>query len=184
MNNLRIKSPDSPDEIAGMWQLNHEVFARELKQHEVHEDGLLRDKFHDKNIYRIAITADSQVVGMVCAHWQPPYSAVAKFGAALTPWLNDKTAEIRLFTVAPAYRHTTTLAVRLGTAILTELYKRGLQQVVISGIAAQKEFYEHIGFKIIGIPVRDGEAVFYPMFADINELLTRRQLAAQRLQRL
>ncbi|MBO7091348.1 MAG: hypothetical protein J6W23_06150, partial [Victivallales bacterium] len=53
-NGYTIKSPESELEVRGMWRLNHAVFAEEYPQHPVEPDGCLIDKFHGKNIYRIA----------------------------------------------------------------------------------------------------------------------------------
>ena len=89
-----------------LWHLNHAVFSEELHQHEVHDDGLLIDKFHAKNLY-FAGWDNGEAVGMICAHWKEPFSAVERFGdvmrRAMVPGV---TAELRLFAVRPEYRKT------------------------------------------------------------------------------
>ena len=99
-----IKSPESDAEIHRMWRLNHAVFAEEYPQHPASADGCLIDKFHDKNIYRIAWDGQD-VLGMISAHWRPPFSAVAKFGGTVERHIVDgKTAEIRLLALRKEVR--------------------------------------------------------------------------------
>ena len=172
MNAVTIGEPRTVAEIRGMWQLNHDVFSRELHQHELHPDGILVDKFHNKNLYRIALK-NGEVIGMVCAHWQPPFSAATRFGAVLTPWLTErKIGEIRLFAVKPEWRHTT-VSCRLAASLIAALAEQGIERLVISGIASRKTLYEHAGFHVAGPPVRDGAAEFYPMIADLESLRER-----------
>ena len=83
-----IKSPESDAEIHRMWRLNHAVFAEEYPQHPASADGCLIDKFHGKNIYRIAWDGKN-VLGMISAHWRPPFSAVAKFGGTVERHIVD-----------------------------------------------------------------------------------------------
>ena len=165
-----IKEPENEVEMRSMWRLNHEVFAEEYPQHEPSADGCLIDKFHGKNIYRIAWDGE-QVVGMISAHWQPPYSAVAKYGQTVERLiLPGVTAEIRLFALKKPYRKTQ-LAIRLACAIMPELVKRGMKRILISGISVQRPFYEHLGLKVVGEPVTENGVVFYPMVGEIDDIL-------------
>ena len=107
MGELLVKVPESDEEFQAMWQLNYEVFAGELGQHPRHPDGLLVDKFHHKNRYRIAWDG-SVAAGMICAHSEPPFSAEMRFGQVIASRIRKgRTAEIRLFTVRKEYRFTT-----------------------------------------------------------------------------
>ena len=74
-----IKSPESDAEIHRMWRLNHAVFAEEYPQHPAELDGYLIDKFHDKNIYRIAWDGQD-VLGMISAHRHCVLSDDRSFG--------------------------------------------------------------------------------------------------------
>ena len=89
------------------------------------------------------------------------------------------TAELRLFAIRPEYRKTP-LAPRLGATIFKKLDEMGYRLLIISGISEQKDFYEHIGFRAVGGPVQDGEALFYPMVADLPPILRRCALAVAR----
>ena len=145
MAEVEIRPPRDEAEMRQLWHLNHAVFSEELHQHEVHDDGLLIDKFHAKNLY-FAGWDNGEAVGMICAHWKEPFSAVERFGdvmrRAMVPGV---TAELRLFAVRPEYRKTP-LAPRLGATIFKKLDEMGFRLLIISGISEQKEFYEHIGF--------------------------------------
>ena len=155
-----------------MWQLNHEVFACEFPQHPKTADGLLVDKFHGRNIYRIAWDGE-KVLGMISAHWQPPFSAVQKFGEALEKRLRPgRTGEIRLFALRPEIRGSMS-AIKLGVSIMREMLAQGLELVVISGISSQVEFYRHIGFEVQGPPVTENGIDFYPMLGDLNAMTGR-----------
>ena len=170
-----IKSPENDKEIRGMWRLNHAVFAEEYPQHPAELDGCLIDKFHGKNIYRIAWNGQD-VLGMISAHWRPPFSAVAKFGNTVERLLIDgKTAEIRLLALRKDLRGTS-VAVRLAVSLMTELQSLGMELLVISGISVQVRFYRHVGFEIVGEPVSENGIVFYPMIGRLNDILSRKDV--------
>lgn len=167
-----IKVPETDQEYCSMWQLNHEVFAREFPQHPTTENGQLIDKFHGKNVYRIAWDGQ-QVLGMISAHWKPPFSAVQKFGEPLEKkLLPGKTGEIRLLALRKEIRGSS-LAVKLGVSIMKELLCQGMELVVISGISSQVNFYQHIGFKVQGAPVTENGIDFYPMLGNLKEMITQ-----------
>ncbi|MDD3119457.1 MAG: GNAT family N-acetyltransferase [Victivallales bacterium] len=170
MTRIEIRPPGNEAEIWQLCRLNHAVFSEELRQHEIHDDGALVDKFHAKNLY-FAGWVRGEAVGMICAHWQEPFSAVQHFGEvvrqALVP---GKTAELRLFAIRPEYRKTL-LAPRLGAAIFKHLDAMGFTTLIISGIAEQTKFYEHIGFRTIGAPILDGAIRLYPMVANLPAIM-------------
>lgn len=171
MKNIEIRPPANEQEIRLLWTLNHDIFSCELRQHEIHDDGCLVDKFHHKNHY-IAAWNGKEAVGMVCAHFEPPFSAVEKFGEVMSrAIIPGITAEIRLLAVKPEYRHSLVVP-KMGARIFTYLGEHGIKLVVISGVAAQKHFYEHIGFRAIGEPVQSGAAWFYPMIAKLPDVLS------------
>ena len=170
-----IKSPENEAEVRGMWRLNHAVFAEEYPQHPTSADGYLVDKFHDKNIYRIAWDGQD-VLGMISAHWRPPFSAVAKFGDIVERHIVDgKTAEIRLLALRKDVRGTS-LAVQLAVSLIKELQSLGMEHLVISGISVQVDFYRHVGFEIVGEPVSENGIVFYPMIGRLNDILSRKDV--------
>ena len=171
---IEIHTPQCEAEFMAVWRFNYEVFAAELRMRPRTEEPWLADPFHYKNLYRVArhrITG--RIVGLIAAHWQPPYSVAAHFGPeAAAPPAAGKLAEIRLFAVAPDYRKTT-VAARLGIALLLDLESRQVTELVISGISVQKRFYERLGFRATGAPVAAGDTRLYPMRAELRTVLGR-----------
>ena len=178
---IEIFTPETAEEFEQLWQLNHQVFASELKMRSISEEGKIVDKFHHKNIYRAArVISDGTLAGMISAHWRPPYSAAAHFGeSVVTPPAEGKLAEIRLFALLPQYR-STTLASQLAVPLLLELGSQGVSEVIISGISTRKTFYEHIGFQAIGDALREGETLLYPMRGKLPLILARCRQALER----
>src|SRR2546423_15387656 len=58
---LSMASPDDREEI---YRLRHEVYARELRQHEPNAAGKLRDALDDWNIYLVART-EGEIAGFI-----------------------------------------------------------------------------------------------------------------------
>jgi ribosomal protein S18 acetylase RimI-like enzyme len=163
---ITIKVPDTEQEFQEMWQLNCDVFCRELGQHPVPEGGLLVDRFHEHNFYRIAWDGE-HVCGMICAHSDPPFSAVGHFGEVMAKEvIPGKTAEIRLFSLRPGFRGSR-VAAQLAAALSFDLKARGIEKVIITAVASQCRLYKHIGFEVIGGSIIDGNVEFYPMIANV-----------------
>ena len=169
---FEIFTPSTEEDFAALWEFNYRIFAAELKMRPENPEGFLVDKFHNKNIYRAAKGRDNgSIIGMISAHWQPPYSAEDHFGsAAVMPPDTGKLGEIRLFSVAPQCRKTA-VTTSLGITLLEELAKHGVTEVVISGISVQKKFYERLGFQVIGEPVPAGDTLLYPMRTRLQPFL-------------
>ena len=179
---ITIITPSTPEEFDKLWALNYEIFAAELKMRPETDSQRLVDKFHHKNIYRAAQLPSGELAGMIAAHWQPPYSAAAHFGDAITiPPKQGKLAEIRLFALKPQYR-STTLASQLAVPLLLALDEAGVSEVIISGISNRKRFYEHLGFKVIGEGITEGATTLYPMRGELPHILNNCRKALLRYQ--
>lgn len=170
-----IKRPETPEEFKSMWQLNSDIFCRELGLREMPPDGILIDRFHDDNFYHIAWDG-TQVVGMLCAHQHPPYSAVDHFGEVMSrEIIPDHTAEIRLFALRPGFRGSR-IAAKLSLELGRDLRARHITKVLISAVSEQCRLYRHLGFQIIGDPIEERGVQLYPMTANVDnafELLCR-----------
>ena len=94
------KVADTADESRQIHRLNYLTFVQEIPQHPTNPDGILVDKFHEKNTYIIA-KRGAQLLGMVSFCSQPPYSLHAKL-ADLDAYLpqGKRIAEIRLLSIA------------------------------------------------------------------------------------
>lgn len=162
MSAIRIRTAQGPEDFEQLHRLNYMVFSQETGQYAQHPSVRLVDKFHDKNHYVVA-DKGGEIVGMICAHWTPPYSVVAKWPDFFQRFQTcAPVAEIRLLAVSQPYRRTP-VAWRLMHYLACDLISRGIVTVVISGIAQQRRSYEKLGFKTVGLPVMSGEALFYPM---------------------
>lgn len=177
----QIEIPRTQETFSAMWRLNHKTFSDELGQHAPREDGMLIDKFHAKNIYRVA-RIGSRVVGMIAAHAQAPFSVVSHFGKIMEDEIiPGKTGEIRLLALEKDLRGRSRLAVRLCDAILDALACSGIEKIVVTGIESQRKFYENIGLRVVGESIRDGNAVFYPMCASVEAIRERHRKIIARI---
>jgi aspartate aminotransferase-like enzyme len=176
---LIFKAAETAAEFDQIHRLNYRTFAEEVQQYVPDGTGVLVDRFHDKNIYYIAVE-NGRVLGMVAANDQPPFSVEKRLAdSASLEALGGPLLEIRLLAVEPDSRHRTILG-----CLLWELYrnasKRGYSHAVISAITSNLEMYRRIGFQALGPAVGSGEASFVPMALSIQnppEDLARRTRA-------
>lgn len=161
-DSLVIKRADTASEFEQIHRLNYRTFAEEIGQHDRDGSGVLIDKFHDKNLYYIAVDG-GRVIGMVAAHDQPPFSIESRLAdRSILDRLGGPLLEVRLLALESESRNSM-LFVRL----LWELYKHardsGYSHVIIAGVTERKELYERIGFRALGPAVASGDAMFTPM---------------------
>jgi aspartate aminotransferase-like enzyme/N-acyl-L-homoserine lactone synthetase len=159
---LIFKTAETAAEFDQIHRLNYRTFAEEVQQYVPDGTGILVDRFHDKNIYHIAVE-DGRVLGMVAANDQPPFSVEKRLpDSASLDALGGPLLEIRLLALEPDSRHSMILG-----CLLWELYryasKRGYSHAVISGITRNLEMYQRIGFQALGPAVGSGDASFVPM---------------------
>jgi aspartate aminotransferase-like enzyme len=176
---LIFKRAETAAEFDQIHRLNYRTFAEEVQQYAPDGSGVLVDRFHDKNIYYIAVE-NGRVLGMVAANDQSPFSVEKRLPDSTgLDALGGPLLEIRLLAVEPDSRHSMILG-----CLLWELYryasKRGYSHAVISGITRNLEMYRRIGFQELGPAVGSGEASFVPMALSLQnppEDLARRTRA-------
>lgn len=173
----RFKRAETQDEFDQLFRLNHATFAGELEQYPALESGRLVDKFHDKNLYIIALVK-SEVVGMISLHTEPPYSVSAKLADPSVLDIHGRLAEIRLLAVDPAHRNGVVMA-----GLMLSAYEHTLDcdTIVISGHVDQRGVYHQLGFKDLGPPVLSGQASYIPMAIPVPDLAQRRERWRKRL---
>ena len=156
-----FKQAESDHEIEQIHRLNHRTFAEELGQHAAVPDGFMIDKFHDKNVYFIAV-AGARVVGMISAHDSAPFSVSDRLpdpSILLQPGCHP--CEVRLLAVDREHRTGPVVAGLLWSMVE---YARGrYTNMYISAITDRVEMYERLGFRPLGPAVRCGQAEFVPM---------------------
>jgi len=172
---------ESDEELEQLHRLNYQTFVDELPQHAETGNGQLVDKFHDKNIYFVALS-DGRAVGMLAVHDRPPFSIEDKMSdpeSLLT--LGARPLEVRLMAIDPEHRATKLFAA-LGYAVFQYARRNHYSHMLISGFVDRLRMYQRLGFRELGPPVRSGGVVFVPMVAMIDAMPQRIMEDAARLQ--
>ena len=177
---LRVREAEEADREL-IYRLRHEVYARELGQHPVQADGALRDGLDGRNVYLLA-EGRSGLAGFVSITPPGDRYAIEKYlrRESLPFAVHDRLYEVRLLTVAPAWRRGGTGAI-LMLAALRWIEQRGGSDVVCMGRREILPLYLHAGLKGTGIAVRSGAVDFEVLYASVAEL--SRASRCQRFQR-
>src|SRR6266852_481369 len=125
----RFQKAETIGQLEQVFHLNHAVFAGELEQFPTLESERLVDKFHDKNLYLIAL-AGEEVVGMISLHDQPPFSVAGKLADPALLGEYGRLIEVRLLAVEPAHRNGVVMA---GLMLSVYEHARAYDAIVISG---------------------------------------------------
>jgi aspartate aminotransferase-like enzyme len=167
-----FKRADNSLEFDQIHRLNYRTFAEELGQYIPDGSGVLIDRFHDRNVYFIAIR-DSQVIGMIAAQDRPPFSVESRLrDPHVLDSLGGPLLEVRLMAITPDSRHRLILP-----GLLLALYQYACEcrysNLIISGITNKIKMYQRIGFRALGPPVESGAASFVPMVLSLEQPLPR-----------
>jgi predicted N-acetyltransferase YhbS len=165
----RFKRAETESEFEQIFRLNHATFASELEQYPELASGQLVDKFHDKNLYIIALAGD-QVVGMISLHAEPPFSVAGKLADASVLEELGRVIEVRLLAVQPEHRNG---AVMAGLMLGVYEHATGYDTIVISGHIDQCGLYRELGFTDLGPHVVSGQATYVPMAIRVTDLAQR-----------
>ena len=164
-----FKVAETPEEFEQVHKLNYETFVREIPQHEDHGEGQLVDKFHEKNTYLICMK-DGKMVGMMCFHDQPPFSAADRMpNPELLSQPGMRPLEVRLMTIIPEERSSPALS-GLVWLLNEHAVKHGYTHFLISSIDSQRELHHHLGFVELGPDVGPPHARFAPMIATLAQV--------------
>jgi aspartate aminotransferase-like enzyme len=167
-----FKRAETAEEFEQIHRLNYRTFVHELRQHADNGQGLLVDKYHDRNIYFIAVT-QGRVVGMLSVHDEPPFSIESRLpDPTVLKKPGMRILEVRLLAIEPGERKTVVLAGMIYT--MNEFAREGgYTHYVISGVTNQVQLYKHIGFEALGPAVGDGAASFVPMMTTLERVETQ-----------
>lgn len=164
-----FKRAESSSEIEQVHSLNYATFVREIPQHADPGIDRLVDKFHEKNVYFIALR-DERVVGMLSVHDQPPFSVADRLpDPAMLGAPGIRPLEIRLLAVHSAERHGTVFA-GLAWSVMRHVQQTGHTHLFISGFEERLSMYEGLGFKALGPAVGAPGARFVPMCLAAREM--------------
>jgi aspartate aminotransferase-like enzyme/GNAT superfamily N-acetyltransferase len=153
-------------------RLNHKTFAEEIPQHEPNPSHRLVDRFHDENVYAVALVG-RELAGMVAIRGARPFSLEGKL-AHLDSYLPSgrSICELRLLAVESRFR-----SGPLASALLAYVWRHVLQQgydlAIISATTRQLKLYAHLGFTPFGPRVGTPEARFQPMMLTMEAFAGR-----------
>ena len=168
-DHIVFKKAKSRGEFEAIHRLNHRTFAEEIPQHDPHPDGRLVDRFHDRNVYLIALHG-KQLAGMVALRFDRPFSVEQKAPEAmrgLPP--GHRWCEIRLLAVEPRHRGTALLAGLLRLVVATAQAHQ-CDAAIISATTRQLKLYGHLGFTASGHLIGREGAWYQPMWNSISRL--------------
>jgi aspartate aminotransferase-like enzyme/predicted N-acetyltransferase YhbS len=152
-----------PWEFEAIHRLNHRTFTGEIPQHPPRGDGRLVDRFHESNVYLIAVRG-GLLAGMLAVRFDPPFSLALKL-PELDRHLPEghRWCELRLLAVVPELRGGRLLRglVRL---LLATLAEKGADGALISAATARVPLYRKLGFTEFGPLVGHEGAWFQPMY--------------------
>ena len=152
-------------------RLNHRTFTEEIPQHSPHADGRLVDKFHEENLYIIALDGDI-LAGMIAYRDKRPFSLDLKLpdlDQLIPP--GTRPCEFRLLAVEKDYRHGP-IFFRLFFHAAREGLSRGRTLGLISGTTRQLRLYERLGFTKFGPLVGTPDAPYQPMYMSLETIST------------
>lgn len=179
---LTFKVASEPWEMEAIHRLNHHTFVEEIPQHEGNNEGRLVDKFHDENLYIIAL-AGQELAGMIALRTQRPFSLDAKLPDLDAHLPAGHTwCEARLLAVEKKFRNTavmTGLIQHLGS----EAVARGCNAAVMSATTRQLKLYRHMGCVPFGPLVGREGAWYQPMYLSMENALTGAPVLLEQIRR-
>lgn len=158
----RVRLATAADHEA-IHRLNYRTFVEEIPQHAPNVERRLVDRFHDDNVYAV-YEVDGEIVGMVSARTQRPFSLDQKLGD-VDHYLpaGSRPLEIRLLAVEPAHR-ATRVFVKLVQFLTAHFMTAGYDVGIISGTTRQLKLYRNMGFTMFGHLVGNEGAQYQPMY--------------------
>ena len=165
--NLRFKVADTASETDQICELAYDTFVEEIPQHRVNAERRHVDRFHDQNVYLIALDGD-RVIGMMAVRGERPFSLDQKLGDVDVFLPADRrVCELRLLAVRPSHRRGIVFR-GLIELLLSYGRARGFDLAIMSGTLRQTRLYQHLGFTPFGPLVGTAEAPFQPMYITLE----------------
>jgi histidinol-phosphate/aromatic aminotransferase/cobyric acid decarboxylase-like protein len=158
-----------------IYQIRHEVYARELAQHATNASERLTDALDSANVYIVA-KHNARVAGFISL--TPPavavgYSVDKYFSRGELPIrFDEKLFEIRLLTVRKGYRGTQ-LALLLMYAAFRWVEAHAGTDVIAIGRREVVDLYERAGLKRLGFHTRSGAVTYDLMQASVGGIRER-----------
>ena len=173
-----FKRADSASEFEQIHALNYSTFVREIPQHVDPGDSRLVDKFHEKNLYFVAVRGD-RVVGMLSLHDQPPFSVASRLpDPDILHHPGIRPLEVRLLAIQPDERHSAVFG-GLAWSVLHHVRSSGHTHLFISGLEDRLPMYQQLGFEALGPAVGAHGAQFVPMCLPVTRMVERHSRVAR-----
>lgn len=162
-----FKRADTAQEFDDIHRLLYRTFVVEIPRYADPGTDYLVDKFHERNIYFVALRRD-HVCGMIAVHDKPPFSVAAALeDVRALERQGSRLLEARILAVEPEERFGLVFA-GLTSAVYEYAKATRYQQIIISGIERRQSMYERMGFRAFGPPVFRGNDQFVPMSLDLS----------------
>lgn len=163
MPSLTFKIAREPRELEQIHALQYKAFVEEIPQHTPNAEARHVDRFHDENVYAVALDGD-RVIGSIAVRGRRPFSLDHKL-ANLDSYLPSgwNYCEVRLLNVAREHRSGNVLP-GLISAVWNYALGAGYNAALISATTRQLKLYTHMGFVPFGPVVGTEDAPFQPMF--------------------
>jgi len=148
--------------------LHYRAFVEEIPQHPANQARLHVDRFHDENVYVVAVDGE-QVVGSLAVRTRRPFSLDGKL-PDLDRYLpaGRNVCEVRLLNILPEHRHGGVLPGLL-TTLTGYAEAENIDAAVISAATRQLRLYGRLGFVPFGPLVGTSEARFQPMVLTLEQ---------------
>ncbi len=156
-----------------LYRLRHEVYARELAQHQETPEGMLQDPLDAFNIY-ITASVDGEIAGFISI--TPPgqqYFMEQYVSLSDLPFpIDDGLYEVRLLTVAEPYRGRA-IAPMLMYAALRWIEAHGGRRIVAIGRQEVMGTYLKAGLQPVVRRIRSGAVTFELLTGTVEALRSR-----------
>lgn len=164
---LSLATADDRDMAA---RLRHAVYALEVGQHAARADGRLADALDARNVMLVARDGD-RLAGFVTV--TPPGGAysVDKYVErdALPLVFDSGLYEVRLLTVAPAYRRSAAAALLMWAAFRWAAHRGATTLVALGRVGTTVGLYRRVGMEVVGPEVAAGAARYVVMAATVAD---------------
>jgi len=158
-----------------IYQLRHEVYARELGQHPCNAAGALCDELDETNVYVVA-ACGTERIGFVSITppWVGRYSVekylhADEYALIEDPASGERPFEVRILTVHPQWRGSPA-APLLMYAALRWIASRGGRRIIAMGRTQVLELYLAAGLRLLGRPIAAGAVTFELMDGLVDDL--------------
>ncbi|MEO6183299.1 MAG: GNAT family N-acetyltransferase [Verrucomicrobiota bacterium] len=154
-----------------IFQLRHQVYARELGQHQENSTERLTDSLDSDNVYLVA-SLGNKIVGFISITppTSPTYSIDKYLQREQLPFpFDDKLYEIRLLTVAREYRGRPIAALLMYSAFRW-VEAHGGTRIMAIGRHEILDLYMKAGLQTVGFSVQSGRVNYEVLQTSVSEL--------------